>query len=81
MTTTADELLSALMRLSPDDRGEVANQLMDSLDPTADLDAEAAWSEEIRIRVEDVRAGRVKGVAWPEARAQILAAGDGDGER
>jgi putative addiction module component (TIGR02574 family) len=77
MTTTADELLSALMRLSPNDRGEVAVQLLDSLDLTADPDAEAAWVEEIRIRVEDVRAGRVKGVAWTEARAQIQADGDG----
>lgn len=79
MTTTANELLSALMRLPPGERGEVATHLLESLDPAADPDTEAAWAEEIRIRVEEVRSGRVKGVSWTEARAQILADGDGDG--
>lgn len=77
MTTAADQLLSALMHLSPVDRGEVAAQLLESLDPVTEPDADAAWAEEIRIRVEDVQAGRVKGVSWTEARAQILADRDG----
>ena len=77
MTTTANNLLSALMQLSDAERGEVASQLLDSLDPGTDPDADAAWAEEIRARVEDIRAGRIKGIAWTDARAQILADGDG----
>lgn len=79
MTTAADQLLAALLQLPPDDRGEIAAQLLESLDPNTDPDADAAWSEEIRTRVEDVLTGRVKTVPWADARAQILA--DDDGER
>ena len=77
MTTAADQLLAALLQLSTDDRGKIASELLESIDPDSDPDADAAWAEEIHARVEDIRAGRVKGVAWADARAQILADSDG----
>lgn len=77
MTPAADQFLAELLQLPPADRGELAARLLDSLDPAADEDAQAAWSEEIRARIEDVRSGRVKPVPWAEARAQILADDDG----
>ncbi len=77
MTTAADQLLTALLQLSPDDRGEIVSQLLGSLDPVSDPDVDAAWSEEIRTRVEDIQSERVKGVSWGDARAQILADDDG----
>ncbi len=77
MTPTADTILETILRLSETDRGELAARLLDSLEPETDADADAAWDEEIRTRVEDVRAGRVKTVSWAEARTQILADGDG----
>jgi putative addiction module component (TIGR02574 family) len=77
MTPAADKLLDPLLQLPEADRGELAARLLESLDPGADADADAAWDEEIRTRVEDVRSGRVTPVPWPEARAQILADDDG----
>ena len=77
MTTAANQLLQTLLELSSEDRGELAARLLESLEAHADPDAEAAWDEEIRARVEDVKQGRVKPVAWADARSQILADDDG----
>lgn len=77
MTTAANQLLTALLQLSPIERGEIASQLLISLDPASDEDIDAAWSEEIRTRVADIRSGAVKGVPWRDAREQILADDDG----
>jgi putative addiction module component (TIGR02574 family) len=79
MTPAADRFLSDLLALPAADRGEVAARLLESLDPQPDSDAAAAWSEEIRTRIEDVRSGRVKAVPWTDAREQILADDDGSG--
>lgn len=76
MTPAADRFLAELLQLPPADRGELAARLLDSLDPDPDPDAETAWSEEIRSRIEDVLSGRVTAVPWAEARAQILADDD-----
>ena len=76
MTPAADQYLAELLQLPPDDRGEIATRLLESLDPS-ESDVEAAWSAEIRMRIEDVRSGRVAPVPWSEARAQILADDDG----
>ncbi|VTT97016.1 Addiction module component, family OS=Rhodopirellula europaea SH398 GN=RESH_04772 PE=4 SV=1: Unstab_antitox [Gemmataceae bacterium] len=80
MTPTAIELLPSLLQLTPDDRAELAAQLLNSLDTGTDESADEAWGEEIARRIEEVRRGRVKPVPWAEARAQILA-DDADGGR
>jgi putative addiction module component (TIGR02574 family) len=77
MSTAGNQLLNSLLQLPLDERGEIAAQLLDSLDTGADPDADSAWAEEIRTRVEDIRSGRVKSVPWSEARSQILTDGDG----
>jgi putative addiction module component (TIGR02574 family) len=79
MTPAADELYEAVSRLSAEDRAELAARLLDGLDADADPGADAAWDEEIRTRVEDVRAGRVAPVPWPDTRAQILVEEGGSG--
>jgi putative addiction module component (TIGR02574 family) len=43
-----------------------------------DPDADAAWADEIKARLDDVRAGRVTPVPWEEARRQIMADDDAD---
>lgn len=80
MTTTATELLPTLLELTPNDRAELASQLLESLDSEIDADADEAWDKEIAKRIEEVRTGQVKTISWAEARAQILA-DDADGDR
>jgi putative addiction module component (TIGR02574 family) len=72
MTPSSDNLLAEVLRLSEEERGEIAARLIESLDPDADEGAEAAWGEEIRRRQEEIRTGQVQTVPWPEARRLIL---------
>jgi len=64
----ASELLKQALALSDKERAELASSLIDSLDPTVDLDAEFAWQKEIARRLEEVESGRVKTVPWDEVR-------------
>ena len=70
-------LVSEILAWPLNDRGDLAATLLASFDSGQDDDAEAAWAEEIRKRVDDVQAGRAKMIPWREARKQILADEDG----
>lgn len=67
-------LLVEALRLPEDERAALAGELIQSLDAPVDADAEAAWSEEIRRRLEGVDAGTAVTVTWSDARRRILAA-------
>ena len=72
---TPRELLHEALRLPTAARAALAAELIESLDNLEfDEDAEAAWSTEIRQRLEDVDSGRVAAVPWEQARQRILAA-------
>jgi putative addiction module component (TIGR02574 family) len=61
MTPQVSELLEKAMALSSEERGLLIDRLVESLDDgPADAGVEAAWDEEIKRRVEDIRSGRVK---------------------
>jgi putative addiction module component (TIGR02574 family) len=64
----ASELLKQALTLSDKERAELASNLIDSLDPTVDADAELAWQEEIARRLEEIESGRVKTIPWDEVR-------------
>jgi hypothetical protein len=48
-----------------------------STPPTND-GADAAWSEEIKARLEEVRSGQVKPILWAEVRKRLRDDADGD---
>ena len=74
------QLLVEALRLSDEERAALAGELIQSLETDVDADAEAAWSTEIRARLERVDAGRAKTIPWSEARRRIhAAAGRGHG--
>jgi putative addiction module component (TIGR02574 family) len=70
----ARQLLEEALRLTAEERAALAGELIQSLDTEVDLDAEAAWSAEIRTRLDRVDAGTAKTVPWSEARRRIHAA-------
>ena len=70
----AKQLLAAALRLSAEERAALAGALIQSLDRESDPDAEAAWSEEIRARLERLDAGTAKTIPWSEARRRVHAA-------
>jgi putative addiction module component (TIGR02574 family) len=68
MGEAAKRILDELMALSDDERELVAVELnarMHAHDPGW----EAAWSDEIERRIEEVRTGAVELVSWDELRA------------
>ncbi len=73
MSPELDELLKRAMALPPEDRAAMANSLLESLDETADEDAEAAWDDEIKRRVDDIRSGRVKTIPGEQVLARLNA--------
>jgi putative addiction module component (TIGR02574 family) len=72
MTTLVDELSQRARALSPEDRARLAECLLDSLDvpgePASKVDA--AWEAEIRLRVEEIQAGRANFSTADEVHAQ-----------
>jgi putative addiction module component (TIGR02574 family) len=65
------EVLHDALELSADDRAELAADLLASLDGPPDADASAAWTDEIRRRVDGALAGDVKGTPWLELRDRL----------
>jgi putative addiction module component (TIGR02574 family) len=76
----ARQLLDQALRLSDEERAALAGELIQSLDAEVDADAEAAWSAEIRRRLERLDAGTARTIPWSEARGRIHAAA-GPGSR
>ena len=70
----AKQLLVEALRLSDEERAALAGELIQSLDSDVDAEAEAAWSQEIRTRLDRLDAGTAKTVPWSEARRRIHAA-------
>ena len=70
----SSRLLAEALRLPEDERAALAGELIQSLDREIDPEAEAAWSAEIRSRLERVDAGNATTVSWAEARRRIHAA-------
>jgi putative addiction module component (TIGR02574 family) len=73
MTQDATELLKRALALSVEERAELAGSLLESLDGAHDDPeaVEAAWSEEIARRIENLDSGKAKTVPWEEVRQRI----------
>ncbi len=65
------EILKEALELPPEARAAVASALLDSVDQTLDEGVEAAWEEEVFLRLKDIDGGRVNLVPWAEARRRI----------
>lgn len=68
------EILNDALALPSEARAALAGWLLDSLDPRADGDAEAAWAIEIHRRAEEINQNRAQTVPWAELRRRL--AGD-----
>lgn len=74
----AKQLLEEALQLPDEERAALAGELIWSLDPDVEDDAEAVWSAEIRARLERVDAGIATTISWAEARRRIRAAAGHD---
>ena len=71
MAARASDVLREALGLLPEERAELAAELLASLDGPADVDADAAWREEIERRARRVLSGESAGIDRDEARARI----------
>jgi hypothetical protein len=73
MTPAMTRLLEQAMRLSDEERADLAARLIDTLDPITDQpeDWESAWGEEIRQRLTALDQGSIQTIPWSEARRMI----------
>ncbi|MFT4286546.1 addiction module protein [Nocardioides sp.] len=74
MTAGIDEITQLALTLPVDQRAQVANALLASLDDPADsAEVHEAWTAEIKSRVDDITSGRVQTISRDEARALLAA--------
>ena len=69
MSERLKAILDQIFALPKAERVELPGQLVESLDSTDD--AEAAWSVEIRRRLDELHAGTAELISWADARAAI----------
>lgn len=71
MTAHAKSVAESALALSADDRAELAERLLLSLDEKHQTELEAAWVEVIERRIADMKEGRVTPIPGDEAMHMI----------
>jgi putative addiction module component (TIGR02574 family) len=73
MTPQVSEVLEKVLSLSTQERGLLIDRLIESLDEgPAEEGVEAAWAEEIKRRVDDIRSGKVKTLPYEQVRRRLV---------
>jgi putative addiction module component (TIGR02574 family) len=74
MTQEVSEILKKALALPPEARAAIAGSLLERLnDAPADEGVEAAWSEEIKRRIEEIDSGKVRMIPYEEVRRRLAA--------
>jgi putative addiction module component (TIGR02574 family) len=74
MTTELSDILKKALSLPSEARAALARSLLKSLEEhPPDQGMEAAWSEEIKRRIEEVDSGKVQLIPYEEVRRRLMA--------
>ena len=68
MNLNAEQLLDAVLALPDEERLEVAEAVIASLQPSDQSPLNNSWREIIRRRSAELRSGQVVGIPWEEVR-------------
>jgi len=72
MTPQVSELLEKALTLSTQERGLLIDRLVETLDnEPAEEGVEAAWEEEIKRRIDDIRSGRVETIPGEQVLREL----------
>jgi len=71
MTDKSKVVLEEALKLTANERAEVAEQLIASLDEVPDTDVEQAWQEEVQRRLQQIERGEVKTIPWEEVQRRL----------
>ncbi len=69
--TKIETLLGQALRMSEEERAEIAEKLIASLEDSPDIDVEQAWQEEVRRRISDLESGNAVSIPWEEVRRRL----------
>lgn len=58
------------MQLPENERVQVVEELLVSLEPVSDEDVDVAWAAEIDRRARDIKAGTVRPIPWAEVKSR-----------
>ena len=72
MATPLETVSAEALRLTPEDRVQLADRLLASVFP--DKDVENGWSEEVERRIQEIESGRAQLTPAAEAIARARAA-------
>jgi putative addiction module component (TIGR02574 family) len=73
MAVPASKVLEDALALTPEQRLDLAAELLASVDGEPPATWEAAWRAELDERMREVEMGTVRPVPWAEARARLRA--------
>ena len=61
-----EEIRKQALKLSSQERAELAHMLIDSLHPEKEFESEDAWSEELKKRIDRYEQGKGSAKLWSE---------------
>ena len=71
MEQSSQSILDQALKLPANERAEVAEQLIQSLDPQADSEVEHAWQQEIQQRLSEITSGVARTIPWEEVQRRL----------
>ena len=71
MSTDAESLYQAALKLSEDEQYDLAYRLLESVEGEREPGYEEAWAAEIARRIEEVENGTAEMLTWEEVRAKL----------
>lgn len=69
--TAARDLRGEVLSLPREERAGLARELIESLDPAQDDDAEQAWLDEAERRASEVSSGQAQLEDWADVRERV----------
>lgn len=70
MTRPAKEIVDAAIKLTENDRLQIVEELLASLEPESDENVDTAWAAEVERRSIEIKQGSVRPIPWPEVKSQ-----------
>jgi putative addiction module component (TIGR02574 family) len=70
MAKLAENIIKAAVKLPQKDRVRVVEQLLNTLEPEAEQDVDAAWAAEIERRSREIKEGTVRLLPWTVVRSR-----------
>lgn len=70
MKADTESILRAAYGLPEDERIQIIENLISSLEPESDEEVDALWAAEIERRANELEQGKVKAIPWAEVRKE-----------